>query len=398
MLVVQNPLPLRRVRGFLFCVAVLLAMPAVAQDLDGLSVGLKLESLRISAVIDGRVERDERALVDAPGNSVRTFAHQLARAEAPLDFLPIPDTPWLPKRWWLGAFADSQVWASGVGAEALAVANSASAGAGLGAAVGTIPIALRSQSLRRRGMSVAAQWALPAPGDSGAQLLMRGNWFTVTNFQAASADGAMNLAAGGAIGLQVNSNELALGGQSLFIQTEPVHGQGFTLDARLRWHRGSGSNPPLWVQAEVRDLGPPVRLPSVLQTVQTANTQTIGRDAQGYLQVQPLLSGQYRNVAVDVVVEPQFALSGGWGFATQWQALAGIYSAAAVQRWHVGVQRGNQGSATGWGWRAKLWQGHEIPPALDIAVYWRNLHIGFQADRLNPEAARVWGWSLGWVF
>lgn len=388
-----NPLSRWCGRGFLFCAsaAMAVAAPAAAQDLP---VGFALESLRVSALIDGWLERDERAPVVASGNSVRTFAHLLARVEVPLDFLPSYDTHWLPHRWWLGAFADSQVWASGDGARALAFANNAGAGGGFG----IIPIALRTQSLRRQGVSLAGQWALPALGDSALSVLVRGKWFDVTAFKSASADGTITVAPSGAVGLQATSGELELGGQSPFFKTTPVVGQGFSLDAALLWQGGVGADSPRWVQASVRDWSPPVRLPSVLQTTQAANSQMIGRDAEGYLQVRPLLSGQYRNVSVDVAVEPQFSLTGGWGFATGWQALAGVHFAGAVQRWHVGVQHGNSGSRQGLGWSAKFWQGPDMPPALELAAQWRSLRVGFQADQINSDAARVWGWSLAWVF
>lgn len=337
--------------------------------------GLRLEAsqLRLSGFLDGVLAQDEKAYVAHPNSPASLLAKAIVAIDAPL--------PFIPGRWRVGVFADSQTLASGTGVRALAFVNNQE----VGRPGDQHGIDVRAQHMRRRGLSLEGQWQWALSAKSDLTLAVKGKAFSVTDFKASQVQGVLAVGLTGNVGLQAQSREEALGGQSLFVPTQPTLGQGVAVDFALRWQDASGHH----VEGSIRDFGPAAMLPSVLRTTQKANTQTVSFDSNGYLHFAPVLSGQYTNVPVEASYAPTWSVKGGWAFKPGWQLLAGATQTGAVDYQEVGF---SVATATGH-WRAQILSGSTLPLALELA--WRHgpFQLAWQGDTLSPASARVWGFK-----
>ena len=329
------------------------------------------ESLRVSSFLDGHLVSDEKAMVAHAQATAHTLAQTRIRISVPV--------PFVDSAWQVGAFTDSQAWVMGDSVRALAFFNNqqvASQNASYGFDV-------QSQSIRRTGVTLATSWEMALPQAFALQLATQVKYFSVDEFKASHVRGSLTETVAGAVGLQAQTVEQHLGGQSLFVKPERVLGYGLALDAALKLVNGRGSH----VTLAVEDLGPAITLPSVLRTSQNANTQTVSYDTNGYIHFAPLLTGQYAIERLQVVFAPT------WSTAWVWQLRPGLHVLASAQTTQT-VQQVSAGltmSAMGQLFTGKIHGGKELPASLELAWTSKHIALAWRADALSPHQARVWG-------
>jgi hypothetical protein len=353
----------------------LLGAAACAQAQGDAGVAVQVHQLRVSSFLDGNLLSDERAAVAHP--------HAAGLAIAATGLHTSFTLPGLSPSWRMGAFVDAQAWIKADSVRALAFINNKEK-ADENAAY---PLATRYQSARRVGLSLAKTTPLDIPLFASAMLLTRARVFAVDQFKAGQADGRLTESALGQLGLQANISQYQLGGTSPFISPAKTLGWGGTLDIGLRV-QGQGGH---YSSISVADIGPAVRLPSVLRTDRTANTNNVSNDANGYVQYAPFITGQYSPASYAMRYAPTFTAEGGWALASQAMLIAKLESTAPVHQLSVGgLYKMNQQSLQG-----MVYAGKDLPSSLGLAWNFKHGDIAWRGDRFSLSRARVWGLSAG---
>ena len=352
------------------------ACAAHAQMGDGIAV--QLQELRVSGFLDGNLLSDEKVVVTHPKAAGLTVATAQLHTSFPV--------PGLGTDWRMGAFVDAQAWIRSDAVRALAFINNKEV-ANENAAY---PLRTSYQAARRVGLSLAKTTPLNLPQFASAQLLTRARLFAVDQFKAGQADGALVESATGQLGLQANTNQYQLGGTSPFISPAKTLGWGGTLDVGLRVDGHSGH----YGSISVADIGPAVRLASVLRTDKKANTNNVSFDANGYVQFAPIITGQYSATSYAMRYAPTFTAEGGWALAPQAMLIAKLESTTPVHQLSLGAAyQFNQQSVQG-----TVYAGKGLPTSLGLAWRFKYGDISWRGDRLSLSRARVWGLAAGLHF
>jgi hypothetical protein len=341
-------------------------------------VVFKLQELRVSGFLDGNLLADERATVAHPNAAGLTYAIAQAQTSFPV--------PGLDQSWRLGAFVGAQAWIKADAVRALAFVNNkerADENA-------SYPLSVSYQSARRVGLSVAKTVTLDLPQFSSAVLLTRARWFAIDRFKAGQADGTLVEAASGQLGLQAEVTQYQLGGTSPFINPARVLGWGATLDLGIYLQDHDGN----YATVSVADLGPAVRLPSVLYTNRKANTNNVSYDANGYVQYAPLIKGQYSPASYKVRFTPALTAETGWKLSPHLQLITKLESTAPVHQIAIGGALNFYQQTI----ESLAYIGKGVPSSLGLAWRFKYGEIGWRGDRLSLSRARVWGLTAGLRF
>jgi hypothetical protein len=338
-------------------------------------VVFRLQELRVSGFLDGNLLADDRAPVVHPNAAGLTYA--IAQAETSF---PVPG---LDQSWRLGAFVGAQAWIKTDAVRALAFVNNkeqADENA-------SYPLSVSYQSARRVGLSIAKTVTIDLPQFSSAVLLTRARWFAIDRFKAGQADGSLIETASGQLGVQAEVTQYQLGGTSLFINPAKVLGWGATLDLGIRLQDHDGN----YATLSVTDLGPAVRLPSVLYTNRKANTNNVSYDANGYVQYAPLIKGQYSPASYKVRFTPTLITEGGWKLNPRLHLITKLESTAPVHQIAIGGALNFYQQTL----ESLAYLGKGVPSSLSLAWRFKYGEIGWRGDRLSPSRARVWGLTAG---
>ena len=341
-------------------------------------LSLEAETQRVSAFLDGQLADDEKAAVAHRGAAAHTLARWLVRASAPL--------PWTDGAWRFGAFADSQAWVMGDSVRALAFLNNKE----VGSQNASHGFNVQSQFMRRTGLTLSTTWEAAILQSHNLHVTTQLKYYAVNEFKASHVRGALTETVAGAIGLQAQTVEQNLGGQTLFVKPDRTLGHGFALDASVKLINAEGS----FLAIAVEDLGPAVTLPSVLRTSQSANTNTVSFDANGYIHFAPLLSGQYASEQIRVVFAPTWSAALAWRLNSRWDWLASAESTQTVHQ----VSSGLRLSSNGQQFTGLIHVGKDLPGSLEVA--WRSkwTTLAIRADALSPQFARIWGMKATVLF
>ncbi len=340
------------------------------QALDS-GFALEAESLRVSSFLDGQLADDEKAVVAHSRAPAHTLARTRLRASAPV--------PWTDRSWRMGAFADSQAWVIGDSVRALAFYNNKEAGSQNASHL----FDAQSQFMRRTGLTLGTSWETALGQSHNLQVTTQLKYYAVNEFKASHVRGALTETVAGAIGLQAQTVEQNLGGQSLFVKPDRALGHGFALDAALTLTNAQGSH----LTFAVEDFGPAVTLPSVLRTTQNANTNTVSYDANGYIHFAPLLTGQYASEQIRVVFAPTWSAALAWRLKPNLEWLASAESTQTVHQISSGLRLESNGQQ----FTGLIHLGKDLPGSLEVAWKSKWTALAIRADALSPQYARVWG-------
>jgi hypothetical protein len=341
-------------------------------------VVFKLQELRVSGFLDGNLLADDRAPVAHPNAAGLTYAMAQAQASFPV--------PGLDPSWRLGAFVGAQAWIKADAVRALAFVNNkeqADENA-------TYPLSVSYQSARRVGLSLAKTVTLDIPQFSSVVLLTRARWFAIDRFKAGQGDGSLTETATGQLGLQADVTQYLLGGTSPFINPAKVLGWGATFDlgAYLQDHDGN------YAAFSVADLGPAVRMPSVLYTNRKANTNNVSYDANGFVQYAPLIKGQYSPASYKVRFTPTLTAEAVWKLNPHLLLITKLESTTPVHQIALGGALNFYYQTI----ESLVYLGKDIPSSLGLVWRFKYGEVGWRGDRLSPSRARVWGLTAGLRF
>lgn len=360
---------MRLVRGA--CLWLLAGLAHMGCQAQAAGFALEAESLRVSSFLDGKLADDEKAAVAQANAAAHTLARTLLRASAPV--------PWTDGSWRMGAFADSQAWIMGNSVRALAFYNNKE----VGTQNASHAFDVQSQFMRRTGLTLGATWETAVLQSHQLALAAQLKYYAVNEFKASHVRGALTETVAGSIGLQAQTVEQNLGGQSLFVTPERALGYGFALDAALKLANAQGSHLTLAVE----DWGPAVTLPSVLRTTQSANTNTVSFDANGYIHFAPLLTGQYASEQIRVVFAPTWSASLAWRLKPDLEWLASAESTQSVHQISSGLRLGSNGQQ----FTALVHFGKDLPASVEVGWQGKWARLAIRADALSPQFARIWG-------
>jgi hypothetical protein len=362
----------------LSCAGLVGAAACAAQAQGDNGVAVQLHQLRVSSFLDGNLLSDERAAVAHPHAAGQAIAATGLHTSFPL--------PGLSPDWRIGAFVDAQAWIKADAVRALAFTNNKEQ-ADKNAAY---PLSTRYQIARRIGLSLAKTTALDLPQLASAVLLTRARLFAVDQFKAGQADGTLTEAASGQLGLQANISQYQLGGSSPFVTPAKTLGRGISMDVGLRVEGREGH----YGMLSIADLGPKVRLASVLRTDKVANTNNVTFDANGFVQYAPIIAGKYSPASYAMRYAPTFTAEGGWALAPHFTLTGKLESTAPVHQLAVGgMYKFNQQTL-----ESALYTGKGLPPSLGVSWRFKHGDIGWRGDRLSLSRARVWGLTAGLRF
>ena len=341
---------------------------AQAQTDTGLVV--QFHELRVSGFLDGDLLADDRAPVAHPNAAGLTYATTHLQTSFPI--------PGLSQNWRLGAFIGAQAWIKADSVRALAFVNNKEQ-ANENAAY---PLNISYQAASRKGLSLAKTTPLDWPQFASALLVARARVFAVDRFRAGQSDGSLIETASGQLGLQANVNQYQLGGTSPFVNPANTLGWGTTFDLGLRLEDHDGN----YGIVSIADVGPAVRLSSVLRTDRKANTNNVSYDANGYVQYAPLIRGQYSAASYRFRFTPTLLAEGGLKVSPNLHMIARLESTAPVHQIAVGSVLNVYQQRI----ETVAYLGPGIPASLGIDWRFKYGSIGWRGDRLSLSRARVW--------
>ena len=344
------------------------AAHAQAQTDTGLVV--QFHQSRVSGFLDGNLLADGESVVAHPNADGLSYATMQLQTSFPFGLGP---------NWRLGAFVGAQAWIKTDAVRAAAFINNKEQ-ADENAAY---PLNISYQVASRRGLSLAKTTPLDLPQFASSLLVVRARVFVVDRFKAGQSDGTLIETASGQLGLQANVNQYQMGGTSPFINPAKTLGRGATFDLGLHLEDHDGN----YGIVSIADVGPAVRLSSVLRTDRKANTNNVSYDANGYAQYAPLIKGQYSAASYRFRFTPTLLAEGGLKVSPNLHMIARLESTAPVHQIAVG------GVLNVYQQRVETvaYLGPGIPASLGIDWRFKYGNIGWRGDRLSLSRARVWG-------
>ena len=356
------------------------ACAAQAQTQAQTDTGLVVQfhQSRVSGFLDGNLLADGQAVVAHPNADGLSYATTELQTSFPV--------PGLGQNWRMGAFVGAQAWIKTDAVRAAAFVNNKEQ-ADENAAY---PLNISYQVASRRGLSLAKTTALDLPQFASSLLVARARVFVVDRFKAGQSDGTLIETASGQLGLQANVNQYQLGGTSPFINPAKTLGRGATFDLGLHLEDHDGN----YGIVSIADVGPAVRLSSVLRTDRKANTNNVSYDANGYVQYAPLIQGKYSAASYRFRFTPTLLAEGGLKVSPNLHMIARLESTAPVHQIAVGSVLNVYQQRI----ETVAYLGPGIPASLGIDWRFKYGNISWRGDRLSLSRARVWAITAGLRF
>ena len=344
------------------------ACAAQAQTDTGLVV--QFHQSRVSGFLDGNLLADGEAAVAHPNADGLSYVTVQLQTSFPFGLGP---------NWRMGAFVGAQAWIKTDAVRAAAFINNKEQAD----EDATYPLNVSYQVAGRKGLSLAKTTPLDWPQFASAQLVARARVFVVDRFKAGQSDGTLIETASGRLGLQTNVNQYQLGGTSTFINPAITLGRGATFDLGLHLEDHDGN----YGIVSIADVGPAIRLSSVLRTDRKANTNNVSYDANGYVQYAPLIRGQYSAASYRFRFTPTLLAEGGLKVSPNLHMIARLESTAPVHQIAVGSVLNVYQQRI----ETVAYLGPGIPASVGIDWRFKYGSIGWRGDRLSLSRARVWG-------
>lgn len=377
-----------------FLSAMLLAMPsgAVAADRNvatGIYTDLSAEAWSNGLPIldiEGRWQRGYKAR----GDTQR--AYETARAEAGV-WLRLPSVAGaLPIR--LGALvrADASTVMSGEAAEILAAYQ----GKRDPEVPGDYDARLRAQLWKGTGWT----WQLPACLRLADQVCFTLGWdhMQLQRLRVMAIDGVASYLADGSYRYQVQVRDDSWKTRAPFLAAPEGQGTGDALSFAWHWRAVATSTTdtliPVAASVQVRDAWSSLRWKGIQTNRAVINSDTRQRNAQGYIDVQPLIRGQYTSAALHERIPTTVRTDMAWQAAQGQWTLAVQHRQGLWQRW-----LGWQGAGPGWSdWQPRVAL-EPVVGVLQLGMAWRGMELAGWTDR-GDAAARARGFVLrgqwGW--